>query len=71
MNESWSDEELLGYFSIHSRTERCLFSKYHILRLCELAGQIPPFEGTTGFLSVGPETADHLIKLAKERLNHD
>lgn len=38
MSTEWTDEEFLGYFEIHCRTERALFNGYQIKRLVRLGG---------------------------------
>jgi hypothetical protein len=36
-----SDEELIGYCALHCKTERALFHRDHVIRIFELAGQLP------------------------------
>ena len=66
-----NDEDLLGYFEIHSRTERALFHRSMVERLWALAGE--PLEGMYGrqFVEVHSDLADPLVRRARERMAVD
>ena len=64
-----TDDELLGYFEIHSRTERALFCKEDVERLLELSGS--PKSNTErwpSFMSVRADIADPLVERARRRM---
>jgi hypothetical protein len=61
-----SDEDLLGYFEIHSRTERALFHRGHVVRLLELAGREVP-QDLPEWIGVHIDMADPLVKEARAR----
>lgn len=65
-----TDEELLSYFFIHSRTERALFAKEMVARLMAMGGS-PPLDLDQGpnFIAVHAEEADILIALARKKMN--
>lgn len=56
-----TNEEFLGYFSIHCRTDRALFSRDQIARLMRLT-RLPDW------MSMSSDTADPLIERARRRL---
>lgn len=60
--KDFSDEELLGYAEIHSKTERALFSQKHANRLLEMAGQPGRVQG---WVSIGEVDADVLISASR------
>lgn len=65
-----SDDDFLGYVDLHSKTERALFSREHVLRLIKLAnvpeGQYPlPM---ASFISVHADEARPLIERARRQL---
>lgn len=61
----WSDEELIGYAQIHSRSELALFAVAHVNRLLVLAGERPIPGG--GFLSVHEPTMDAIVAKIRAR----
>jgi hypothetical protein len=63
------DDELLGYLSIHCRTDLGLVHRDHLKRLFELAGEPVP-EMLTGrdFWNTDPEVIDPLVAKAQARL---
>lgn len=63
---AWTDEELLGYVELHSKTERALFHVSHINRLLELSGH--PKVSWVGFASMYYPEARPLIEEARRRL---
>jgi hypothetical protein len=64
-----TDEDLLGYFEIHSRTERALFCKEDVKRLLELSGRSTQnTEHWPSFMSVRANIADPLIAQARRRM---
>jgi hypothetical protein len=58
-----TDDELLGYASIHCRTERALFHRDHVRRLYKLARQEPP--ALPEWVTMREDVADPLIKRAR------
>ncbi len=64
-----NDEDLLGYFEIHSRTERALFHRDQVARLLELAGEPTEPNRMHEWLAVHSETADPLVKRARANLD--
>lgn len=60
----WTDEEFLGYFELHSRTERALFHRGHVERLLKMAGRPVP-ERLGEWMAVHDEVADPLIAQAR------
>lgn len=58
-----SNEELLGYTEIHSKTERALFSPEHANRLLEMAGWP---DRVDRWVSIGEDVAEKIIKAANE-----
>ena len=63
-----NDEDLLGYFEIHSRTERALFHRDHVARLLKLAGENSTLGHVAEFIAVGYEMSDPLVARARTRL---
>jgi hypothetical protein len=64
-----TDDELLGYAQLHSRTERALFHKGHVRRLLELAGRkVPDMLDQREFWSIDQYDMDPLVKEARERI---
>jgi len=65
-----SPEALIGYFELHSQTERALFHWTHIRDLMKLAGRpgYPPVLPLRNFWAFRWEDNAHLIKLARLRL---
>ncbi len=63
-----NDEDLLGYFEIHSRTERALFHRDQVLRLCELAGREVPVK-LPEWITVKFYEADPIVREARERMS--
>ena len=61
-----NDDDLLGYFEIHSRTELALFHRGHVTRLFELAGRDVPAD-LPKWLSVRYDVADPLVKEARAK----
>ena len=69
MSAEWTDEELISYFRIHSRTDRALFAKAHVARLMVLGGSPQPnLAHMPAFITVHETEADLLIELARERM---
>lgn len=66
----WSDEEFLGYFELHSRTDLALFHRGHVERLLKMAGQPIP-AGLGEWTSVRHDVADPLIAQARAVLAVD
>ena len=64
--EVMNDDDLLGYFEIHARTERALFHRGHVVRLLELAGHEVP-EDIPEWISVRIDVAEPLVKEARAR----
>lgn len=63
-----NDEDLLGYFEIHARTERALFHRDQVARLLKLA-DAPCRDGMMPeWLAVHIEVAEPLVKKARMRL---
>jgi hypothetical protein len=65
---SVTNEEFLGYFAIHCRTERALFSRDQVARLLRLSGDDKPLGNTPNWVSVYADVADPLILKARRRL---
>lgn len=64
-----NDEELLGYFELHSRTERALFSRDHIVRLSKLAGYpVKDVSRLPQFIAVHEPVAKPYIERARRRM---
>jgi len=67
-----NDEEFLRYFELHSRTERALFSRGHVVRLMQLAfgDKVPPGTMKTwpAFVAVRGVSADYYVGLARKRM---
>lgn len=59
-----TDEGLLGYVWLHSRTERALFHRDHVLRLFKLAKVKPP-DDLPAWVPMHEDVADPLIKRAR------
>lgn len=67
--KEWSNEELISYFRIHSRTDRALFAKAHVARLMVLSGSPQPnLDHMPAFIAVHETEADLLIKQARARM---
>lgn len=67
MSQKWTNEEFLGYFEEHCRTERALFSGEHVRRLAALAGvdtDVLPGQ----FVAVHADVALPVIAAARRRL---
>lgn len=65
-----TDEELLGYFLIHSMTDRAMFHWSQVWRLLELAGKNPPEreEGDDEFFPICFSEAESLAADVRARL---
>ena len=63
-DEMMNDEQFLGYFSLHSRTERALFHRDDINRLMRLVGNEELTE-LPEWVAVRNEIADPLIERAR------
>ena len=66
----WSDEEFLGYFKSHSKTERALFSIKMVQRLHDLAN-VPLTGGPyrpNDHICYPYDRAQHLLDLAQSNL---
>lgn len=63
-------EALVGYFEIHSKTERALFHWTHIRDLYELAGRpgYPVYLPQRDFWTFRWEDNAHVVKEARKRL---
>lgn len=68
--EIWTDEQFLGYFDLHSRTERALFSTEHISRLFSLAGKEFRNDARLEWMAFHHENAVGLIEEAYRRLRN-
>jgi hypothetical protein len=69
MLRDWTDEELISYFEIHSRTERALFAKEHVARLMKLGGSPElHLDRVPSFIPVHAAEADLLIKRKRFRV---
>lgn len=63
-----TDDDLPGYFAIHSRTDVCLFNRVHVARMYELAGLgVPTWIAGREWWTVDPEDADYLIQRINQR----
>lgn len=63
-----NDKELVSYFYTHSRTERALFAREHVVRMMKLAGKTAEKpEHWPKFVTVRQQTADYWIDLAERR----
>jgi hypothetical protein len=62
-----NDEDLLGYFEIHSRTERAMFHRDQIVRLFELAGRDAPAD-LIEWMSARYDVVDPLVKEARTKM---
>ena len=67
-NSEWTDEELVDYFRIHSRTERHLFSREMVERMIELSGVGVHIHGETRHIAVPADVADTMIEAYRVRL---
>jgi hypothetical protein len=64
-----TNEEFLGYFSIHCRTDRALFSRDQVARLMRLSGStVPDLTQMPSWIAVYADVADPLILKARRRL---
>ena len=65
-----SDVTFLGYCEIHCGTERRLFSRAQIDRLCALSGQVPVVWRAQDalWLPLGPEIILPAVQAARQRL---
>lgn len=64
-----SDDDLLGYLTIHCRTELGMTSKVMLRRLFDLAGEdAPPDLDRRAFWNTSPEVIDPLVEKARERM---
>lgn len=63
-----TDEELLGYASLHCQTERALFSRYHVVRIMKLAGKKVTESSIPIWVAVRPDVMDPLVKEARARI---
>jgi hypothetical protein len=70
LKEQWTDEEFLGYFELHSRTDLALFHRKHVERLLKMAGQKVP-ESLKEWTSVHDDVADPLIAQARGNIAVD
>jgi Multiubiquitin len=61
----WTDEELIGYCDLHSRTDRALFHRDHVRRMFELAGE--PVPEIPEWVSVPAWDMEPLVKAARAR----
>jgi hypothetical protein len=61
-----NNDDFLGYFELHSRTDRALFHRDQIVRLFELAGRDAPAD-LIEWMSVHHEVSDPLVKEARAR----
>lgn len=71
--KSWSDEEFIGYCSLHSRTERALFHRDHVRRMAALAGDEALLERLSAgdapeWFSVNEYVVAPLVTQARARL---
>lgn len=64
----WTDEDFLGYVSLHSETERALFHREHALRLIRLSGSALPKHQLPEWLSIHARVAKPLVNQARCRL---
>lgn len=62
-----TDEDLLDYTLIHSRTDLHLFAAGHVRRLADLAG-IPVQAYLPAFMGIDQWDAEIIVKRARERL---
>lgn len=62
----WSDEELIGYAELHSRSELALFACAHVNRLLVLAGE-KPLRSDKGFISVHEPLMDAIVAKIRAR----
>jgi len=65
MTDKMTDEQLIDYCDLHSETERALFSRQHINRMLELAGE-EPVGNLPDFVS-SHEIMKSLVALARKR----
>jgi hypothetical protein len=63
----WTDEELVDYFYIHSRTDLHLFSRAMVERMVELSGLVVDLPRDS-FLAISASVADGLIEAYRDRL---
>jgi len=68
--DEWSDEDFLGYFELHCRTDLALFHRKHVERLFKLAGQQIP-EKLREWIPVHDDVADPLIARARGNIAVD
>ena len=73
MSEQWPDQQLIGYFKIHSETDRALFHVDQVNQLLVLAGdsrRFPREENPVGMENFMPCHAggeiDEIIKSAEQ-----
>lgn len=70
--EKDTDEDFLGYVSLHCETERALFANAHVRRLCELAGREAPQDlSENGLTAVPRNVAMPLVAEARRRLRKE
>jgi hypothetical protein len=62
--DGMSDEDFLGYFDLHCRTERALFTREQFYRLCKLARVKPP-QLSGQWYSIYADVAEPLLKKAR------
>jgi hypothetical protein len=62
-----NDEDLLGYFEIHARTERALFHRDHVARLLELAGRESQPD-MPEWITARIDAVEPLVKEARKRM---
>lgn len=63
-----SNEDFLSYVWLHSTTPRALFSREHIIRLCELAGTDRHIVAFGNWFSFHANEAHPLVEEARKRL---
>jgi hypothetical protein len=66
--KTMTDEDLLGYFEIHSRTERALVHRDMVVRLLELAGREVPSD-LIEWIAVHHDVADPLVAEARKMMS--
>jgi len=69
--DDWTDEEFIDYCESHCRTDRALFYRDHVKRMCKLANAkdlLAVSDGWPEWVSAPGETMLPLVKDARDRL---
>ena len=68
--DTFTDEELIGYCRIHSQTQRALFHEMHVVRMLRMAGREEEAksieEDGMGFYSIHEDEMEPIAKAADE-----